>query len=135
MGRRLNCGVMRVLHAILFGLLVLATGCATARQPPRPKPQAQILPDNRLQGRVAQINAQGQFVVVDFNVGAIPPLETVMNVYRGNAVVGVIRLTGPTRDNLVAGDIVQGEAGVGDQAIWDREDLESENKTAASPPP
>jgi hypothetical protein len=80
-----------------------------------------VVPDERSYGRIATVNPQGQFVVVDFNVGTIPPLQTSMNVYRKNEVVGVIRLSGPVRENLVAGDIVSGEAAVGDTAIWDPE--------------
>jgi len=119
---------MRTTRLILCGLL-LAAGCSTTRpaKPVAKSPATQLLADERLQGRIAQVNSKGQFVVVDFNVGAIPPLQTSMNVYHGNAVVGVIRLTGPARDNLVAGDLVQGEAAVGDQAIWDREKLESKS--------
>lgn len=73
-----------------------------------------------MRGRIATLNPTGQFVVVDFNVGAIPPLRSRMNVYRSYTVVGVIQLTGPVRDNLVAADILSGEVAVGDEAIWDR---------------
>ena len=107
--------------AILLALTLPVIGCAGPRPPkPAASPKVRIVPDERLHGRIATINLPGQFAVVDFNVGAIPPLQSELNVYHGNEIVGVVRLTGPVRDNLVAGDILRGELVVGDQAIWDR---------------
>lgn len=104
----------------LLALTVLAAGCASPRpKKPVAQPAAKIVPDERLHGRIATVNVQGQFVVVDFNVGAIPPLQSQLSVYRGNVIVGSVRLSGPMRDNLVAGDLVNGEAAVGDVAIWE----------------
>lgn len=102
-------------------LLLLEIGCAgTGKVRDTPShPTVRWTPDTRLHGRVASLNQQGQFVVVDFNVGRIPPLNTQMNVYRKNQIVGVINLSGPVNDNLVAGDIVNGSPAVGDVAIWD----------------
>jgi len=107
---------------IALPLALVLTGCA-ASQPAKPaaRPQVRLVADERPYGRIATVNPQGQFVVVDFNVNLIPPLQTSMNVYRESTVVGVIRLTGPIRENLVAGDIVSGEAAVGDTAIRDSE--------------
>ncbi len=113
----MNC---RLLIALPLAL-VLAGCAASPSAQPAARPQVRIVPDERPYGRVATVNAQGRFVVVDFNVGAIPSLQTTLNVYRKNEVVGVIRLTGPVRENLVAGDIVSGEAAVGDIAILDPE--------------
>lgn len=103
--------------------LLLVSGCVPAQ---RTEPRAgagapRIMHDSRLHGRIATVNLRGQFVVVDFNVGAIPPLPAKMNIYRGNDIVGRIRLGGPANDNLVAGDILEGELRVGDVAIWDAE--------------
>lgn len=104
----------------MLALTVLVTGCASPRPiKPAAQPAARIVPDERLHGRIATVNTQGRFVVVDFNVGAIPPLQSQLNVYRGNLIVGAVWLSGPVRDNLVAGDLVNGEAAVGDVAIWD----------------
>jgi len=101
---------------------VLAAGCvAPADVPPRPpgEPAYTVVPDLRLRGRIAMVNSPGQFVVVDFNVGKIPPLETALNVYRGNERIGRVQLTGPSRDNLVAADVLEGELQPGDLAVWD----------------
>ena len=43
-----------------------------------------------------------------------------MNVYRNDAVVAVLTLTGPVRNSIVAADIVSGEAKAGDVAIWEQ---------------
>jgi len=80
---------------------------------------AVMKPDTRLRGSVRTVNEQGQYVIVDFGLGMIPALQTEMNVYRGGDVVGVVQLTGPIRRSTVAGDIVSGEAGVGDVVIVD----------------
>lgn len=110
--------------ALMISLLL--AGCAASRPAPAvAESPARFAPDERLHGRIATVNETGQFVVVDFNVGALPPLETRMNIYRADEVVGVIRLTGPVRENLVAGDILAGRAAVGDLAIWDREPKKS----------
>ena len=106
-----------------FLLPALLTGCSgpgAGKRATSIKATGEILPDLRLHGRIATINHQGQFVVVDFNVGGIPPLQARMNVYRGNNVVGTINLSGPINDNLVAADIVSGDLEVGDMAIWDQ---------------
>jgi len=102
-------------------MLVLA-GCATDRPPPgssSPALPAQVVPDSRPQGRVVSVNSRGQFVIIDFNVGAVPHLPASMNIYRGNEIVGAINLAGPANGHLVAGDIVRGEAAAGDVAILD----------------
>lgn len=122
------------MHRLSLPLSLLAcalAGCATPRPAPSAAPpKVRLVPDERLHGRIATVNTTGQFVVVDFNVGAMPPLGTKLNVYRTNEVVGVVRLTGPVQENFVAGDIVRGEAAAGDRAIWDREpeqDLETKS--------
>lgn len=114
---------MTVKH--LLALAVTASvlvGCAAGPQNGASRPaKLQLRADTRLRGTVATVNEPGQFVVVDFSVGTIPPLATRMNVYRGQEIVGQIELTGPARDNLVAGDVVSGSPKVGDEAIWDEE--------------
>lgn len=81
-------------------------------------------PDNRVRARIQSVNDRGQFVVLDFGVGALPPIRTKMNIYRQNEIVGVLRLTGPVVENIAAGDIVSGDARAGDEAIWDLTEAE-----------
>lgn len=120
--------------AILFTVALLAFGCAAPRtKKPSPQAAVRLVPDERLHGRIATINSPGQFAVLDFNVGRIPPLKSELNVYRGNEIVGVVRLTGPARDNLVAADILNGELVVGDRAIWDRDRPDQKSAVAGKP--
>lgn len=112
---------MNCRHIILFASCLLLTACSATGPGSRDKQlRPGLVVDERLRGRIATLNPAGQFVVVDFNVGAIPPLRSRMNVYRDERIVGVVQLTGPVRDNLVAADILSGEVAVGDEAIWDR---------------
>lgn len=108
--------------AIALFSITLLSGCATRTvSHEQPASTVRIVPDPRLHGRIASVNTQGQFVVIDFNVGRIPPLNSHMQVYRENKVVGEINLSGPINDNLVAADVVRGELTLGDLAIWDSE--------------
>jgi len=114
-------------HVILFAACLLLTACSATGPANRGQPlRPGLVVDERLRGRIATFNHPGQFVVVDFNVGAIPPLRSRLNVYRDDTIVGMIQLTGPVRDNLVAADILAGEVAVGDAAIWDRTEAGSE---------
>jgi hypothetical protein len=106
---------------ILFASCLLLVACsATGPEAGGPQSRPGLAGDDRLRGRLATVNTTGQFVVVDFNVGAIPPLRSRMSVRRDGVLVGTIQLTGPARDNLVAADILTGEVEVGDEAVWDR---------------
>lgn len=119
---RLTARKMNRFWPVALSLGLGLAGCVALPAPPAPPaapPQVRLMPDVRPYGRIAMVNPQGQFVVVDFNVGVIPALPVTMNVYRDNTVVGVVRLNGPVRDGLVAGDLVTGEAVVGDRAILD----------------
>lgn len=110
----------------LLLVVVVVAGCSSS-SPPTPVTlappgfaTAKMKPDSRLRGRIKSVNQQGQYVIIDFGLGTIPPMQTKMNVYRGSEVVGVLNLTGPSRQSIVAGDIVSGDAQAGDIAIWDQ---------------
>jgi hypothetical protein len=108
----------------LLLLVVVLAGCSRSSTPVTLPPPgfatAKMKPDSRLRGRIKSVNQQGQYVIIDFGLGTIPPMQTKMNVYRGSEVVGVLNLTGPSRQSIVAGDILSGEALAGDIAIWDQ---------------
>jgi hypothetical protein len=102
---------MNCRHVILFASCLLLTACsATGPGSRSPQSRPGLVMDERLRGRIATLNTAGQFVVV----------RSRMNVYRDDTVVGLIQLTGPVRDNLVAADVVSGAVAVGDEAILDR---------------
>ena len=67
-------------------------------------------------GKIASVNSELGFVVVDFASQTMPALGTRLNVYRGDKRVGTVRITEPVRAPLATADIVEGELRVGDEA-------------------
>ena len=59
-------------------------------------------------GKVASVNLQARFAVLIFPIGQVPPANTRLVVYHGDAKTGEITVTGPASDNLTVGDIVLG---------------------------
>ncbi len=70
-------------------------------------------------GRVASVNQELRFIVVDFSIGPAPDLGRRMNVYRAGQKVGEIKISGPSRNNNIAADLVAGEVRVGDEVRED----------------
>lgn len=77
-----------------------------------PKNSASTL--STLSGKVAAYNSAGQFAVLDFSVGKMPALEQTVFVYRAGKKVGVLKVSGPTRDNNTVADLISGEVQKGD---------------------
>ena len=71
--------------------------------------------DRRVSGRVVSVNPALRFVVMDFPVWQMPALDQRLNIYRNEQKIGEVKVTGPTRDTTVAGDLVAGEAQLGDE--------------------
>jgi len=78
-------------------------------------PQTIVTPDNSLAARVVSYNAAGRFVVLSFLPGQMPKLEQSFFLYRDGMKVGVVKITGPQRDNNIVADLVTGEAQVGNE--------------------
>lgn len=70
-------------------------------------------------GRVALVNHDGRFAVLNFPVGRLPPLGQQLNVYHLGLKVGEITVTGPQQEDNIVGNITTGDAAVGD-AVRDR---------------
>ena len=66
-------------------------------------------------GKVASVNPNLRFVVIDFGVNPLPQTEQQLNVYRAGRKVGEVKISGQSRNNIVAADITAGEAKVGDE--------------------
>ena len=64
-------------------------------------------------------NPQLRFVVMDFPLRRTPALEQRLNVYRDGQKVGEVKVSGPARDTTIAGDVMVGEARVGDEVRED----------------
>jgi hypothetical protein len=66
--------------------------------------------------KVASVNSELGFAVVDFAAQTMPPVGTRVNIYRGDKRVGTIRITEPVHAPLATADVVDGEVRVGDEA-------------------
>jgi hypothetical protein len=73
-----------------------------------------VTPDTSIAGKVVAYNAAGRFVVLSFPAGPMPNQDQSIFLYRGGLKVGEIKVTGPQRDNNTVGDVVNGDAQVGD---------------------
>jgi Ni/Co efflux regulator RcnB len=67
-------------------------------------------------GTVASVNRALRFVVLDFSIHSLPPVDQRLNLYREGRKVGEVKVTGPARDTTIAADILTGEATIGDEA-------------------
>jgi hypothetical protein len=66
-------------------------------------------------GRIASVNAQAKFAVINFPVGQVPANETRLAVFHAGVKSGEIRITGPAQENFTVGDIISGSAQEGDE--------------------
>lgn len=74
-----------------------------------------VTPLQEVSGKVARVNPQLKFVVVDFFLSEMPETDRRMSVYRKGQKVGEVKISGPARNSIVAADITAGEAQVGDE--------------------
>jgi hypothetical protein len=95
---------------------VTAPKNTTAVVVPEAPPAARVLPVN---GRVASVNDELKFIIIDFASSRQPRLEQKLSVYRVGQKVGEVRVSGPYRNTTVAADIVAGEAKYGDEVRTD----------------
>jgi hypothetical protein len=106
---------------------VALVGCATAMLfagclgSGRAKPSgAHLEPSSTELGaaaaRIASVNPELGFVVIDFASQTMPAPGAQVNIYRGGKRVGAVRITEPAHPPLATADIVEGEARVGDEA-------------------
>jgi hypothetical protein len=73
-----------------------------------------VTPDTSIAGKVVAYNAAARFAVLSFPAGPMPRQDQSVFVYRGGMKAGEIKITGPQRDNNTVGDVVNGDAQVGD---------------------
>jgi len=72
--------------------------------------------DEGVSGKVVLVNPLLRFLVLDFPVRKLPVVDQRLNIYHNGQKIGEVKVTGPTRDTTIAGDIIAGEANVGDEA-------------------
>jgi hypothetical protein len=102
-----------------------ATGRASSRSPfPNSYPadakqeapaEGGVRMDRRVYGKIVSVNPTLRFVVMDFSVWRMPALDQRLHVYRNEQRIGEVKVTGPTVDTTVAGDLRTGEARPGDE--------------------
>lgn len=66
-------------------------------------------------GRIASVNAQAKFAVINFPIGQLPANDTRLAIFHAGIKAGEIRITGPAQENFTVGDIVAGNAQEGDE--------------------
>lgn len=80
--------------------------------------------ETKLRGRIVETSANAGFVVMDFGLAGLPPVGAMVDAVDGDDVAGRIRVSGPARDTIIAGDIVSGEVRRGQRVVYTPEPLE-----------
>jgi len=114
----------------IIGILccaILLAGCAS-HYPASPKPDAPkpapnkpvVTPDFRPVGKVALVDAAGQFVVITFSPGELPQPDARLNIYHNGLKVAEVKVDGQRQmGNNTAADIITGNVQLGDEARQD----------------
>ncbi|HEY1661226.1 MAG TPA: hypothetical protein VGI03_02310 [Verrucomicrobiae bacterium] len=110
---------MKSFAPLAFVCVGLLTGCSSTKQShfsPTPGPSTTLVtPDTTLSAKVVSYNAVGRFVVLSFPVGEMPKTDDTLFLYHGGVKTGEVKITGPQRNTDVVGDLLDGEAQVGDE--------------------
>ena len=98
-------------------MILLLTGCASRDK--SPDSGIIVTPGGSLPGTVVSVSPTARFVVVQFPIGEMPPLNQRMNAYRQGLRVAELRISGPQRDLHTVADIIAGECRVADEVRAD----------------
>jgi hypothetical protein len=106
----------------LLGATLLLAGCAHHATIPNStppvltqQPKAVIKPDLEASGRVAMVNAEAHFVVLNFPPGPMPQIDHRLSVFRDGLKVGEVKVTGPQHENDTVADIITGDVQLHDE--------------------
>jgi hypothetical protein len=109
---------MNARNVIAALVIACAAGCSATKRaadlsakPPQPS-------EGLLLGEVVRVNAALGYLVME--CAALPSPDEEATVCRGNRVVGRVRVTPPVSTDVVACDLVSGEARRGDKVRRDR---------------
>ena len=94
---------------------LLLTGCKSTDKGGDSKDgSAEITPATIYSGKIAMVKKQLKYVVVEGAIGEVPPVDTVINVYRADKKVGELKVSDQARSNNYAADIIKGDLKAGD---------------------
>lgn len=77
--------------------------------------QVIVTPETGLKGKVVKVNTSGRFVVLNFPVGHLPTMDQRLSIYHQGLKTGEVKISGPQLEDNVVGDLVSGNAEVGDE--------------------
>ena len=77
--------------------------------------QVIVTPETGLSGKVVKVNSGGRFVVLNFPVGHLPAMDQRLNIYHQGLKTGEVKVSGPQLEDNVVGDLVSGNAELGDE--------------------
>ncbi len=66
-------------------------------------------------GKVASLNSNLRFVVIDFGLNPVPQADQRLNVYRQGQKVGEVKISNQARNSIIAADVTAGDVQVGDE--------------------
>jgi hypothetical protein len=71
--------------------------------------------DQRVQGTVVFVNPGLRIVVMDFPIRRLPAMGQRLQLYREERKVGEVKVSGPIIETTAGGDVMSGEARLGDE--------------------
>jgi hypothetical protein len=70
-------------------------------------------------GKVALVNPEARFVILDYSLSQMPPMGQRLSVFRKGVRVGEVKISGQPQTGYVAADITTGEIKIGDESRRD----------------
>lgn len=101
---------------------VFLVGCKSTKGATKPEPppkKAAITPAKSGVGKVASVDTELGFVVLDYTLQKVPRPELRLTVYRANQKVGQVTSTRQTDDSYLIADINNGLIQIGDEVRED----------------
>lgn len=113
--------MIRLSFILALGAL-LGVGCKTTKNGPEvvtPPKKGVVTPAKSGVGKVALVDTELGFVVLDYTLQKVPRPELRLSVYRANQKVGQVTSTRQTEDSYLIADINSGLIQVGDEVRED----------------
>ena len=102
----------------ILALCMTVTACRSTKKG-KEGGASEVTPVKVYSGKIALVKTNLKYVVVDGDLGELPPAGTTLSVYRGGNKVGEIKVSPQIRANNYAADIVSGSPQVGDTVKGD----------------